>query len=137
MRRDGRLEPPRATDPDDDGWDLDAPDPCRTEGFVVDHAAAVGLSEGIGPGRAAPARLHRRPLPRRRTGRFPPGGDHPPGRRAPSDDVPGGAAQGGVLVDGDRQHSTPQRRRSTSGPRRSSWHAAGPTNSSCAASGSR
>ncbi|WP_404949941.1 DUF5954 family protein [Streptomyces sp. ARC12] len=44
----GRLEPPRATDPDDDSWDLDAPDPSRTEGFVVDHAAAVGLSEGIG-----------------------------------------------------------------------------------------
>ncbi|MFF8984990.1 DUF5954 family protein [Streptomyces globisporus] len=45
---DGRLEPPRATDPDDDGWDLDATEPCRTDGFVVDHAAAVGLSEGIG-----------------------------------------------------------------------------------------
>ncbi|PCG85575.1 hypothetical protein CIB93_13575 [Streptomyces sp. WZ.A104] len=44
---DDRLEPPRATDPDDDSWDLDAPDASRTEGFVVDHAAAVGLSEGI------------------------------------------------------------------------------------------
>ncbi|MFF8471436.1 DUF5954 family protein [Streptomyces griseus] len=44
---DGRLEPPRATDPDEDSWDPDAPDPCRTEGFVVDHAAAVGLTEGI------------------------------------------------------------------------------------------
>ncbi|MBM7055436.1 DUF5954 family protein [Streptomyces durocortorensis] len=45
---DGRLEPPRATDPDDDGWDLDAPDPpSRSKGFVVDHAAAVGLTEGI------------------------------------------------------------------------------------------
>ncbi|MFH9763161.1 DUF5954 family protein [Streptomyces anulatus] len=43
----GRLEPPRATDPDEDSWDLDAPDPCRTTGFVVDHAAAVGLTEGI------------------------------------------------------------------------------------------
>ncbi|MFI1225842.1 MULTISPECIES: DUF5954 family protein [unclassified Streptomyces] len=43
----GRLEPPRATDPDDDGWDLDAVEPSRTKGFVVDHAAAVGLTEGI------------------------------------------------------------------------------------------
>ncbi|MFF7011302.1 DUF5954 family protein [Streptomyces fimicarius] len=43
----GRLEPPRATDPDDDSWDPDAPDPSRTKGFVVDHAAAVGLAEGI------------------------------------------------------------------------------------------
>ena len=44
---DSRLEPPRATDPDEDSWDLDAPDPSRTKGFVVDHAAAVGLAEGI------------------------------------------------------------------------------------------
>lgn len=44
---DARLEPPRATDPDEDSWDLDAPDPSRTKGFVVDHAAAVGLAEGI------------------------------------------------------------------------------------------
>ncbi|MEW2066997.1 DUF5954 family protein [Streptomyces sp. NPDC007346] len=44
---DGRLEPPRATDPDDDSWALDAPEPSRTKGFVVDHAAAVGLTEGI------------------------------------------------------------------------------------------
>ncbi|MFD3957716.1 MULTISPECIES: DUF5954 family protein [Streptomyces] len=43
----GRLEPPRATDPDEDGWDLDAPETSRTKGFVVDHAAAVGLTEGM------------------------------------------------------------------------------------------
>ncbi|ARF72920.1 hypothetical protein B7C62_12075 [Kitasatospora albolonga] len=44
---DGRLEPPRATDPDEDSWDPATPDPSRTEGFVIDHAAAVGLTEGI------------------------------------------------------------------------------------------
>ncbi|MEV1045373.1 DUF5954 family protein [Streptomyces sp. NPDC049916] len=44
---DGRLEPPRATDPDEDSWDLATEDPCAAEGFVLDHAAAVGLAEGI------------------------------------------------------------------------------------------
>lgn len=43
----GRLEPPRATDVDSEGWDPNAPEPSRTKGFVIDHAAAVGLTEGL------------------------------------------------------------------------------------------
>ncbi|MFE2293475.1 DUF5954 family protein [Streptomyces sp. NPDC059452] len=43
----GRLEPPRPSDPDSDDWDMRAPEPPRTKGFVVDHAAAVGLTEGL------------------------------------------------------------------------------------------
>lgn len=137
MRRDGRLEPPRATDPDDDGWDLDAPDPCRTEGFVVDHAAAVGLSEGIG--RAGLLQLAYT------ADRFPADvradshravTTHPGVVLLPTTfRVVQRKEASWSMVTG--QHSTPQRRRSTSGPRRSSWHAAGPTNSSCGASGSR
>ncbi|MBK0376626.1 MULTISPECIES: DUF5954 family protein [Streptomyces] len=44
----GRLEPPRPTDPDSESWDPKTVDPSRSDGFVIDHAAAVGLSEGIG-----------------------------------------------------------------------------------------
>ncbi|MFG3529436.1 DUF5954 family protein [Streptomyces sp. NPDC047917] len=43
----GRLEPPRPTDVDSEGWDLSAQTPSTTKGFVVDHAAAVGLTEGL------------------------------------------------------------------------------------------
>ncbi|WP_411082504.1 DUF5954 family protein [Streptomyces sp. cmx-18-6] len=43
----GRLEPPRPTDVDSDDWDILASDPSRTDGFVIDHAAAVGLAEGL------------------------------------------------------------------------------------------
>ncbi|MEV7849323.1 DUF5954 family protein [Streptomyces sp. NPDC088135] len=43
----GRLEPPRATDVDSEGWDLLPRTPSTTKGFVVDHAAAVGLTEGL------------------------------------------------------------------------------------------
>ncbi|MCX4550697.1 DUF5954 family protein [Streptomyces sp. NBC_01387] len=45
-----QLEPPRPTDIDLDGWD-DSQDggrsPAHTEGVVIDHAAAVGLTEGL------------------------------------------------------------------------------------------
>ncbi|MEV5204530.1 DUF5954 family protein [Streptomyces sp. NPDC053720] len=43
----GRLEPPRPTDVDTEGWDMQARTPSTTKGFVVDHAAAVGLTEGL------------------------------------------------------------------------------------------
>ncbi|MCX4847602.1 DUF5954 family protein [Streptomyces sp. NBC_00893] len=43
----GRLEPPRPTDVDTEGWDMSAHTPSTTKGFVVDHAAAVGLTEGL------------------------------------------------------------------------------------------
>lgn len=43
----GRLEPPRPTDVDTEGWDMTAHTPSTTKGFVVDHAAAVGLTEGL------------------------------------------------------------------------------------------
>jgi hypothetical protein len=42
---DDGLEPPRPTDPDDQGWDRAARPPSPTEGFVVDHAAAVPASQ--------------------------------------------------------------------------------------------
>lgn len=41
------LEPPRPTDPESDGWDRNHRSPCRTRGFVIDHAAAVSLTEGV------------------------------------------------------------------------------------------
>ncbi|MFD7070126.1 DUF5954 family protein [Streptomyces sp. NPDC059913] len=41
------MEPPRATDVDSDGWDLELDTPSTTKGFVIDHAAAVGLTEGL------------------------------------------------------------------------------------------
>jgi len=44
---DGRLEPPRPTDVDCEGWDMQTRTPSTTKGFVVDHAAAVGLTEGL------------------------------------------------------------------------------------------
>ncbi|MFD7747212.1 DUF5954 family protein [Streptomyces sp. NPDC059698] len=44
---DGRLEPPRPTDVDSEGWDPNTVEPSRSDGFVIDHAAAVGLGEGI------------------------------------------------------------------------------------------
>ncbi|MEI7032484.1 DUF5954 family protein [Streptomyces pratensis] len=44
----GRLEPPRPTDVDSDDWDPNAPEPPCDDGFVIDHAAAVGLTEGLG-----------------------------------------------------------------------------------------
>ncbi|MFF2327055.1 MULTISPECIES: DUF5954 family protein [unclassified Streptomyces] len=43
----GRLEPPRPTDVDSEGWELQTRTPSTTKGFVVDHAAAVGLVEGL------------------------------------------------------------------------------------------
>ncbi|MFF8913745.1 DUF5954 family protein [Streptomyces sp. NPDC015032] len=43
----GRLEPPRPTDVDSEGWDTQLRTPSTTKGFVVDHAAAVGLTEGL------------------------------------------------------------------------------------------
>ncbi|MFF3730159.1 DUF5954 family protein [Streptomyces sp. NPDC002476] len=43
----GRLEPPRPTDVDCEGWDFRTRVPSTTKGFVVDHAAAVGLTEGL------------------------------------------------------------------------------------------
>lgn len=43
----GRLEPPRPTDVDSDGWDLGAREESRTKGFVIDHAAVVGPTEGL------------------------------------------------------------------------------------------
>lgn len=43
----GRLEPPRPTDVDSEGWDMLSRTPSTTKGFVVDHAAAVGLTEGL------------------------------------------------------------------------------------------
>ncbi|MFJ4576585.1 DUF5954 family protein [Streptomyces sp. NPDC088846] len=43
----GRLEPPRSTDVDSEGWDVQDRTPSTTKGFVVDHAAAVGLTEGL------------------------------------------------------------------------------------------
>ncbi|MFF3783407.1 DUF5954 family protein [Streptomyces sp. NPDC001933] len=43
----GRLEPPRPTDVDTEGWDTSVHTPSTTKGFVVDHAAAVGLTEGL------------------------------------------------------------------------------------------
>ncbi|MEW2632714.1 DUF5954 family protein [Streptomyces sp. NPDC048389] len=44
---DGRLEPPRPTDVDCEGWDRSARGESRTKGFVLDHASVVGLSEGL------------------------------------------------------------------------------------------
>ncbi|MBO8192526.1 hypothetical protein ITI46_12745 [Streptomyces oryzae] len=46
---DGALEPPRATDhPEDDHWDLEKKNPpSDAEGFVVDHAAEVQLTNGL------------------------------------------------------------------------------------------
>ncbi|MFI9627201.1 DUF5954 family protein [Streptomyces sp. NPDC052042] len=44
---DGRLEPPRPTDVDCEGWDFQTHTPSTTKGFVIDHAAAVGLTEGL------------------------------------------------------------------------------------------
>jgi hypothetical protein len=46
---DGALEPPRPTDhPEDDHWDLEKKDPpSDAEGFVVDHAAEVHLTDGL------------------------------------------------------------------------------------------
>lgn len=43
----GRLEPPRPTDVDSEGWDVQTRTPSTTKGFVIDHAAAVGLTEGL------------------------------------------------------------------------------------------
>ncbi|NDZ78567.1 hypothetical protein G3I19_08520 [Streptomyces sp. SID10853] len=44
----GRLEPPRPTDVDTDGWDeTPVRQGARTRGFVIDHSAAVGLTEGL------------------------------------------------------------------------------------------
>ncbi|MFB6507610.1 MULTISPECIES: DUF5954 family protein [unclassified Streptomyces] len=43
----GRMEPPRPTDVDSEGWDVLTRTPSATEGFVIDHAAAVGLTEGL------------------------------------------------------------------------------------------
>ncbi|MCX4731688.1 DUF5954 family protein [Streptomyces sp. NBC_01363] len=43
----GRLEPPRPTDVDSEGWDTQPRTPSTTKGFVIDHAAAVGLTEGL------------------------------------------------------------------------------------------
>ncbi|MEV6163010.1 DUF5954 family protein [Streptomyces sp. NPDC052052] len=43
----GRLEPPRPTDVDSEGWDPGVRTPSTTKGFVIDHAAAVGLTEGL------------------------------------------------------------------------------------------
>ncbi|MFH9608024.1 DUF5954 family protein [Streptomyces sp. NPDC017448] len=42
----GRLEPPRPTDVDSEGWNPNTVEPSRSDGFVIDHAAAVGLGEG-------------------------------------------------------------------------------------------
>ncbi|MFE7618398.1 DUF5954 family protein [Streptomyces sp. NPDC057496] len=42
-----RMEPPRPTDVDSEGWEGPASTPSTTEGFVIDHAAAVGLTEGL------------------------------------------------------------------------------------------
>jgi hypothetical protein len=44
---DGRPEPPRPTDVDSGGWDRSVRSESRTKGFVLDHASAVGLSEGL------------------------------------------------------------------------------------------
>ncbi|MDK0519848.1 DUF5954 family protein [Streptomyces sp. ML-6] len=43
----GRMEPPRPTDVDSEGWDVLTRTPSTTEGFVIDHAAAGGLTEGL------------------------------------------------------------------------------------------
>ncbi|MFB6817438.1 DUF5954 family protein [Streptomyces sp. NPDC056347] len=43
----GRMEPPRPTDVDTEGWDPAVHSPSTTKGFVIDHAAAVGLPEGL------------------------------------------------------------------------------------------
>ncbi|MFH8476293.1 DUF5954 family protein [Streptomyces sp. NPDC018000] len=43
----GRLEPPRPTDVDSEGWETQPRTPSTTKGFVIDHAAAVGLTEGL------------------------------------------------------------------------------------------
>lgn len=43
----GRLEPPRPTDVDPEGWGALPREPSTTKGFVIDHAAAVGLKEGL------------------------------------------------------------------------------------------
>ncbi|WP_328317807.1 DUF5954 family protein [Streptomyces sp. NBC_00388] len=44
----GRLEPPRPTDVDTGGWDGPQVRPAsRADGFVIDHGAAVGLTEGL------------------------------------------------------------------------------------------
>lgn len=43
------MEPPRPTDPEpsDPGWDFRHASPSRVEGFVIDHAQATGLMEGL------------------------------------------------------------------------------------------
>ncbi|MGP3970346.1 DUF5954 family protein [Streptomyces sp. 6N223] len=42
---DDGLEPPRPTDPDREGWDRTKRPPSPTEGFLVDHAAAVPATQ--------------------------------------------------------------------------------------------
>lgn len=45
---DDGLEPPRPTDPDHDGWDYEGPsEESPAVGFVIDHAAAVPVTQAV------------------------------------------------------------------------------------------